>query len=205
MFRIRIFWSESSYSGATSLTQKLLFSSIDLHTLIMVEGASPPPSSSWYADPWLRIRTFGEGFWLLNKNFQTVHKVHILNIFKSSFSKRILFSQSHARRIPGKHQCLCFLRKVQLQDCETVRTAVWMKLLPMLPMLPVKIVSMLPMLAFPSESALQDSDWTAECNLEKGELDAFLDSECRFLFSLCFQCTQQCHIRVIACSSSDCP
>ena len=73
MFRIRIFWSESSYSGATSLTQKLLFSSIDLHTLIMVEGTSPPPSSSWYADPWLRIRTFGEGFWLLNKNFRTVH------------------------------------------------------------------------------------------------------------------------------------
>ena len=104
MFRIRIFWSESSYSGATSLTQKLLFSSIDLHTLIMVEGASPPPSSSWYADPWLRIRTFGEGFWLLNKNFQTVHKVHILNIFKSSFSKRIPFSQSHGRQIPGTKQ-----------------------------------------------------------------------------------------------------
>ena len=74
------------------------------------------------------------------------------------------FSQRHARQMPGKHQCLCFLRKVQLQDCETVRTAMqWMKL-----QLTVSEwnCNLLPMLVFPSESALQDSDWTTELKLK---------------------------------------
>jgi len=39
-------WSESSYLGAKMLTQKFLFSAMDLHTLITVEGAKPLPSSS---------------------------------------------------------------------------------------------------------------------------------------------------------------